>query len=676
MYNSSYIEDFNENYYLKYLPNIDAKTPEEIKNIELLLKDLADSYINQYIKPTYLETLAFKESLDHYVLKQLKTDPNFKNSSRFKLYCKYIRYIMVQRQTKEGLYLECSTNVLMNDSETRKLILSQLSEKEQNAIYHSARLNSQYLKTIAERLSANDKLTQQELDLLGDYLYTRKNTNTQLYSNYIKYLISEVPKYSEIQDSPQMVAAYLAYHPHFYGNGCENSRIFYTNGYSNQTQYFIPSEINKVIRNELNKPLQERSVMPNHAYSSGRNKCISMGADFIKLNIHSDESLQKSRQFENKDLYWISMISFHELTHQYQQIQKRSKTYNSSGFAYLVADGLKRKKYKEEHDNYEIEIDADETAWDRMVDFVRTYQTDVDKKIKQIKKCQNNKKAVYGRRTFITKLNSTNPEDYYKEDLRQMEENMKEMKKNGNFTAVRNAFPMIQMLYTEDAEFRPQILLEKNITSKDEGCTDPHIMGCELADYILCEKYEELKEYISTNHITEHQSLHLLMNIYNSYHLKKTYLQALSEVEKDTKRKQEENTNQDDKNTDIYNGQYSQTKHHFDLTKVREKYLEKFKNIADLVYKEQEIADILQSRYPSYSLENFTHNGKYASWNYEDAFNYLYDSSKGVIYDTEISDVIARYNSSNNQVLKTLAKQTQQSIQSTSQAGYGNQSSK
>lgn len=58
MYNNKYINDFNEEMYLKYLAHPEA------------LKEIADAYINQYQNPTYDSTIAFKESLDHYVLKK------------------------------------------------------------------------------------------------------------------------------------------------------------------------------------------------------------------------------------------------------------------------------------------------------------------------------------------------------------------------------------------------------------------------------------------------------------------------------------------------------------------------------------------------------------------------------------------------------------------------------
>ena len=55
------------------------------------------------------------------------------------------------------------------------------------------------------------------------------------------------------------------------------------------------------------------------------------------------------------------MVVFHELTHQYQCSMLTSEEFNSSGFAYMIRALIhNRKDYSDNHDSYEMEIEADE----------------------------------------------------------------------------------------------------------------------------------------------------------------------------------------------------------------------------------------------------------------------------------------------------------------------------
>ena len=59
MYNDSYINDFEEKYYKQYLINTKY------------LAELKDKYLRQYSSQSDAQFLAFKESLDHYIYKQI-----------------------------------------------------------------------------------------------------------------------------------------------------------------------------------------------------------------------------------------------------------------------------------------------------------------------------------------------------------------------------------------------------------------------------------------------------------------------------------------------------------------------------------------------------------------------------------------------------------------------------
>ena len=59
MYNQVYINDFTDNYYKHYLNN-----PNKLSIIK-------SEYLKQYADNSDALLLAFKESLDHYVLQQI-----------------------------------------------------------------------------------------------------------------------------------------------------------------------------------------------------------------------------------------------------------------------------------------------------------------------------------------------------------------------------------------------------------------------------------------------------------------------------------------------------------------------------------------------------------------------------------------------------------------------------
>lgn len=112
MYIEKYIKDFDENMYRYYLSDFEK------------LKQLADAYVSQYDNPTYDCTIAFKESLDHYICREFSKNPNIINTTEFKNYLKYIKYIFDKRVGNNNSQLEYNTNVVFQNSELKNTILS------------------------------------------------------------------------------------------------------------------------------------------------------------------------------------------------------------------------------------------------------------------------------------------------------------------------------------------------------------------------------------------------------------------------------------------------------------------------------------------------------------------------------------------------------------------------
>ena len=73
---------------------------------------------------------------------------------------------------------------------------------------------------------------------------------------------------------------------------------------------------------------------------------------------------------------------------------------------------------------------------------------------------------------------------------------------------------------------------------------------------------------------------------------------------------------------------------------------------------------IIEARYPDYDIEKYA-DPKYAMWNFMDMFNYLYNSSNGIINIDEISDIVSSYEKSKDNLLVELANQTKTMVNGT-----------
>lgn len=625
MYNDKYISDFNEEMYLKYLAHPEA------------LKEIADAYINQYENLTYDSTIAFKESLDHYVLKQIKG--NGLKSELLKNYYDYIFNIYNERINKGDIHLEYNTNIVLRDENGKKLLMMYYDryhpDISKNKLIESINKNDSIIKNISDKMTKNEKLSQIEIDLLSDYLYTSRNLNNDTYSKFIEYLLNND---LNINNSPRIMAAYIAYLPKIFGDNCENSRIILSNGYaSDNFKSLSPSYLDEK---------RKEGIIKYWGLYSNSNKYISIDWNMIKgISLTSDESLNISRTTSVKDLYWMSMVCFHELTHQLQTKLMNSPTLNSSGLSQIIKYAKHDKTDNTlNHDSIESEIEADENAWKKMADFISKYRlrstllTDRDSVMGQIKKCNINKEAVFARRAIQTKYNSD--ERFFASDMKIIENHFKNSNTGQEykqyFKQLLLKYPMMNKIFNEDGKVKTTLLLNENITSRDLSGNDKNIMSCELSDYILTEGYESLKKHVLQDELSETQVQNLMINIYNTYHLNKMFIRSLSKVDL---------------------SQYKDTKTNFDLNNIRNKYLEKFRNVARLVYRERELIHIIKSRYPDYNVEKYA-DPKFAMWNFMDMFNYLYNSSNGIINIDEISDIVSSYEKSKDNLLVELANQT------------------
>lgn len=647
MYIEKYINDFSDDMYKYYLSDLQK------------LKQLADAYASQYNNPTYDCTIAFKESLDHYICREFSKNPNIINTTEFKNYRKYINYIFAKRVGKNNSHLEYNTNVALQNNELKNTILSFYDQDTRKKLEIIIDKNSFAIDKIINKLNNNLGLNQNEADIFSDYLYTRRNLEDRNYIKFIDYILNNK---DNLKTSPQIIAAYIAYLPKIYGDGCEYSRAILSNGIAKS------NDINTILPNEIDMYRGQKKLRNSGFYSHG-DQYISMGWDLLKdLNLYGNKSLDISRTMagngkydtleekeeakEYNDLYWISMTTFHEMTHQLQNNSMKSREFNSSGLAQLIKITKKNDTDNTlNHDSIESEIEADEVAWDKMYSFIYKYKLNsknliVDKRNvkEQLHKCIQNKESVFARRAIQTKFNSN--ERFFATDIKEIKDKIDTNEDyKSYFKKIIEYYPMMSKIFDESGNVKTTIMFDNNLTSKNNTGNDENIMSCELSGYVLNEEeeYSVLKSHLINDTLSKNQITNLMMNIYNTYHLEKKFINSLSKLDFSQLKETKTNFN--------YNNQEA----------LQKKYLEKFKNVASLVYKERELVTIINKKYPEYKIEEFS-NPKYAYWNYQDMFNHLFKAFNGNVEYDMISDILTKYESFGDPILSELANETKINI--------------
>ena len=183
MYNDFYINSFDKTKYINCLQNINA------------LNALCQNYLLEYSNNVNIEMLFFKESLDHYVCKEILTNQNFIKSIEFKNYVKYIYQVIARKKyvvnvvNQFNLLMEFNTNILfqtLNDN-----LLISLFGKEVITLRDN---NQKYINYLFDKLSKHNMLTQNELTILADYLYNKKEFKNNEHDTFIKYITQNIDK--------------------------------------------------------------------------------------------------------------------------------------------------------------------------------------------------------------------------------------------------------------------------------------------------------------------------------------------------------------------------------------------------------------------------------------------------------------------------------------------------
>lgn len=539
MYNQIFINDFDEYNYKLILSDKTKLKDNKIYDGERERERLRNAYLNQYKDGSDANALSFKESLDHYVLKQIMLDENYIKSNEFHNYLDYIMRLADEKIMKlngKNIKVEFCSNIVFRDKYIRTKILKQYySDDFISSLDNYISSTQNELNNILHKMLNKEKVNQEELDFISDYIYSSRNFNNGIGKIFAEYLFNEINPNMNIKVSIPLLGALTSYFTQCYtiDKDVKNTRTFVTSFDNGKKDL---------------------------AHQSGSKKYIYFNKDYFgKLSLTSNKSINLSRNIyqnpEQADIYYLMMVSFHELTHAHQHNEYEKGKNSSSAMAYVVKNILNKNihghttdigkkinsEYKVNHDSTEYEMQADEESWRQCGHFIaehkRQYAYKNGRDAKEIIeleiKCSINEKAISARRAFSLKKDlNGNLIYYFQYDIQNIIKIIKEK------PDVITMYPMLKKYYYASGEMDTSIMFNENITSIDHIGLDVNNSGLEFATYIFDYEKNKILEKILSKKLTENQIDILLLNIYNVMHqnvLKIRYFDKLSDEEKNNK---------------------------------------------------------------------------------------------------------------------------------------------
>lgn len=537
-YNEKYIDGFGQESLWSALGN------------ENTLKAFSDSYLSQYEPDSkaVAKRIAGKESLDHFVAKGLSSEhpEMFAQSQEFKNYADYIVKIADEKQFKSNsgekvLYPEYFTNPVLKNKKMRELVLkTAYRDKNPDMGKINAWLDAretEYNRTIkdfVERgIGEKKKLSQKQLDILGDYIYAGKNFNDGVAKKYAEFCFNDIKDEHGLKPSTPMIGALTNYFASTYSideNVRKNSRFIIANP--------------RIVKDKEGNDVKEFNI----GVSKNGGFCVLEQGHFSKMSLISDNSLNKSRTNleENNDIYRLMMISFHELTHDHQKNMVEQGDKSSSSMVYIMkgilnkdgekcyekttTDGGTKKVsyYKANHDSDEMEIQADEEAWRQCRKFLVDHQKyqvwgdeeQTKKYNERWAKCKHNEEEVRARRTFVKKLAVSG------EEINAIEFDMDNMKKAiSDEPNLLDKYPQLKDYFESSGELRVDVFVNERIAETEwaDNASDRRddVFGTEIGTYLFEGKgASRLEKYLNDNgdRLNEPQVKNLLNNMHNIIH--------------------------------------------------------------------------------------------------------------------------------------------------------------
>lgn len=518
MYNMAYVREYSEQEYINVLKN--PANLEKLKN----------AYLNQYTNKSDASFLAFKESLDHYVRMMLERKPELINSTYFRNYLNYILSISKEKSFKtfDGYQLnpELNTNPVLRDDNLRKKIFdAYLPTEIKGKIERAKMFTHEYTKFIFKAMEDGKKLNQMQVDLIADYIYSSRDVSNKKGEIFAKYILNNSKKYG-IRSSAAIAGAMTTVITDNYSldDEVKNSR-FYIAEYDRRSQV-------------------------KTAHSNGNKRyCVFQKSIIDQISLTSANSMFMSRTNKEKDIYWILMVSNHELTHQHQKYDYERGKMTTSGLSYVIKkvlmdnmpkevyNGHTINDYKVNHDSDETEMEADEEGWRQTRKFIYKHVDRENRRVISPKGeeediwfiAKNNEEIIQIRRAFsvkkdvktaIAEMNLPKEKKsagmYYAQyDILNM---ARIIKKNPSLIG---KYKMLDKLFYQNGEMRCLDILKMDLykNSQVDGISmnDRNNSGRELGTFVLNYKWNNVLREIENNKLTSEQEVKQIAN--NMYHI-------------------------------------------------------------------------------------------------------------------------------------------------------------
>ncbi len=583
MYNEKYVKSFKEEQYISIL--------NDIKQLD----DIANNYLNRYSAGVDAHKLALKDSLDHYIAKQISENKNYINTLEFKNYANYLKKISNQKKyiydNGYPIYLEFSTNI----------VFEYLNQNMLDKIYPGNKINSvisknkDMLNIMLSKIRNKQQLSFRELQIISDYFDNKKDLKMEDYTKYLEYIFE--PK-NGVKSTPQIVSAILTYLPKFYGQEVQDSRAYLAS--------IDGSNNNKI----------------HIAHSSAAFPYTCFQFDIFKnVDLTSYQSVNSSRTktFDKNDIMLLTMIAFHEFTHQKQRNDLLSG--NKFDSAAMEINRFLRQYdssyYNQNHDADEIEIEADEKSWLHCAWFAYKFMKDEKSLFSQ---CYDNLRDVRNRRAFSVKIDEHGLRKRYMDF--DVEKTMSIIREHPE--ALKN-YKNLSKIFDEKGRIKTDFLFEETIATTNAGR--------EFCNHTLNNvPMDLLRAKINSGNYTAKQIEILINNFVEVPHYNALALREL-------------------KNTNF--NTYNQTMSNLNISKELEKvYNYYFLECCHQIKKFNELLEIVSSR-NIFSKQDID--------SYRSFFeNYYFEMFENINIPnvTSIEKVLANFGNSNNEQLQILARKT------------------
>ena len=456
------MELYNEHYIQNELIGIIDLLRTNTLSYQLIFNSLSNRYSYNFKANVDGSHILLKESLDHYITRNYLKDKVLEP--------KYIDII------KKDVEI-----ALKNKNQIRPLhnhFLNTISNDELEKI-----LPKDLFQTICEikerqraeedwvmgKINRNEPIPQSELEFICDCFAFNRKKDDQNHQKLIEYIFNTLPK--------------------------KNCGLLATPLVSDAINAFIP----KVFTTKENKDFINTRIVNYYNPSFigqgtflGFESCGDVYVDRRHYFFIDFKKIDDANNLcDNESVGYISYLQtvFHELTHVDQNINESKKTFSDNGYMSIVSKILRENldDYNLNHDNYEIEVDADQKAWLHTKEFFQRFVKNEKLKSILIPKFNENSVANHSRRSTLQKVDSKTKRmqetDFF--DIEKLNEIIR------NKPSLVKAYPMLKTFYDEHGFLKLDFLSKPEISKS--------IVGTNYTKYVIATKTNEIKEKIKYN---------------------------------------------------------------------------------------------------------------------------------------------------------------------------------